>query len=181
MVEITCFNIKRGYYLIDDWGNIYSKISNKYLSYKIDKNGYKDVLLVCEDGIRRHFRVHRLVAATFLDNENDYPIVMHLDNDVQNNHYSNLKWGTISENTQQAYDDGCCSCNKPVYVYDKESLELVGEYISVSAMARDFGFATGYVGALSKIAEGKSKRPKEGKLKNYLLTNEKKLCIKINI
>lgn len=95
MVEITCFNIKRGYYLIDDWGNIYSKISDKYLSYKIDKNGYKDVLLVCEDGIRRHFRVHRLVAATFLDNENDYPIVMHLDNDVQNNHYSNLKWGGL--------------------------------------------------------------------------------------
>lgn len=51
----------------------------------------------------------------------------------------------------------------------------------MSAMARDFGFATGYVGALSKIAEGKTKRPKTGKLKNYLLTNEKKLCIKINI
>lgn len=66
-------------------------------------------------------------------------------------------------------------------MYDKESLELVGEYISVSAMARDFGFTTGYVGALSKIAEGKTKRPKTGKLKNYLLTNEKKLCIKINI
>ena len=34
------------------------------------------------------------------------PIVMHKDNNKQNNSINNLKWGTISENTKQAYDDG---------------------------------------------------------------------------
>lgn len=33
-------------------------------------------------------------------------IVMHLDNNPENNHYKNLKWGTQSQNILQAYRDG---------------------------------------------------------------------------
>lgn len=31
---------------------------------------------------------------------------MHLDNNPENNHYKNLKWGTQSQNILQAYRDG---------------------------------------------------------------------------
>ena len=167
--------------MIDEEGDIYSLIYNRYLSCKIDKDGYKDLCLVCEDSIRRHFRIHRLVAATFLDNPDDLPIVMHLDNDKQNNHFSNLKWGTVAENTQQAYDDGCCSCNKKVFMYDRETKEFICEFMSISELTRYFGLSIGCVESLSKVASGLKKQPKKGKLKNYIITYEEKYNIKINI
>ena len=129
MRDLVCFNIKKGYYQISEDGMIWSNFYNKYLAYKKDSDGYHDILLVCEDGKRRHFRVHRLVAMTYIGNPENLPVVMHLDNNKSNNHYSNLKWGTVQENTQQAYLDGCCSCNKLVYLYDRESKEFIALFI----------------------------------------------------
>ena len=91
MRDINCFNIKKGYYKITEDGKIWSNIYNKFLSCKHDKDGYLDLLLVCEDNKRRHFRVHRLVAEIYIGNPKNYPIVLHLDNNKLNNHYSNLK------------------------------------------------------------------------------------------
>ena len=56
--------------------------------------------------IGKAVNVHRLVAIAFIPNPNNYPVVMHLDNNPHNNSADNLQWGTISINTQQAYDDG---------------------------------------------------------------------------
>lgn len=59
------------------------------------------------------YSVHRLIAMAFLPNPNNLPVVMHLDNDKTNNKVSNLKWGTHSENTKQAYNEGrLTSCYK---------------------------------------------------------------------
>ena len=96
MRDIECFDINKGYYSISEDGKVYSKINKRFLKPKLMKDGYMDLLLVCEDGKRRHFRIHRLVASTYLDNPNNYPIVLHLDNNKINNHYSNLKWGYYS-------------------------------------------------------------------------------------
>jgi hypothetical protein len=53
-------------------------------------------------------QVSRLVALAWVKNPNPdiYDIVMHLDNNPENNHYKNLKWGTQSQNILQAYRDG---------------------------------------------------------------------------
>ena len=56
-------------------------------------------------GERVNESIHRLVAETFLDNPDNLPVVMHKDNDPLNNHVSNLKYGTQSENIQQAFDE----------------------------------------------------------------------------
>ena len=56
--------------------------------------------------IGKAVNVHRLVAMAFLPNPNNFPIVMHKDNDTSNNCVDNLMWGTTSMNTKQAYDDG---------------------------------------------------------------------------
>ena len=37
---------------------------------------------------------------------------MHLDNNKENKHYTNLKWGTISENTKDAFDSLMAQNNK---------------------------------------------------------------------
>ena len=55
---------------------------------------------------RKNEFIHRLVAQTFIPNPDNLPVVMHLDNDKLNNHVSNLKWGTQSDNVQQAINDG---------------------------------------------------------------------------
>ena len=45
--------------------------------------------------------VHRLVAENFIPNTNNYPCVMHMDDDPTNNHVSNLQWGTQKMNIHQ--------------------------------------------------------------------------------
>jgi hypothetical protein len=50
--------------------------------------------------------VHRLLGKAFIPNIHNYPLVMHIDNDGTNNNVQNLKWGTYSDNNQQAWDDG---------------------------------------------------------------------------
>jgi hypothetical protein len=42
--------------------------------------------------------VHRLVATYFVPNPKNLPIVLHKDNNKQNNHKDNLIWGTASDN-----------------------------------------------------------------------------------
>ena len=50
--------------------------------------------------------VHRLVAEAFIDNPNDYPCVMHKDNNPHNNSVDNLMWGNHSMNALQCVRDG---------------------------------------------------------------------------
>lgn len=55
--------------------------------------------------------VHRLVALAWVDN--DDPInnvwVNHEDGNKINNHFTNLKWGTVQYNIQHAHDNGLCA------------------------------------------------------------------------
>lgn len=92
-----------GLYTIDEYGNVYSIRSRKYLKQKPDKDGYMSVHL-CNKGKDKFPRVHQLVAEAFI--KNDDPInkttVDHIDNNKLNNHYSNLQWLSVSDNTRKA-------------------------------------------------------------------------------
>lgn len=50
-------------------------------------------------------QVSRLVALAYIPNPDNLPVVMHLDNNPLNNNVDNLKWGTQSDNIQQAYNE----------------------------------------------------------------------------
>lgn len=95
------------------------------LKDKIDWSGYRSTYLYYEKCYT--FKIHRLVALAFLPNPNNYPIVLHLDNNKLNCHYSNLKWGTSSENRQQAIDDGLAR-NPDVRQYYKVYNEETGDF-----------------------------------------------------
>lgn len=77
-------------YIIDEDGKIFSKKSNKYLKPRIDKDGYEKVILYNQNG-KKEFRVHRLVAESFLTNPNNYTIVNHKNEDRRDNRSLNLE------------------------------------------------------------------------------------------
>lgn len=90
-----------GYYTIDEYGNIYSIRSKKYLKHKIDKDGY-EIVHLCKNGNNYFKHIHRLLAETFILNENNYDTVDHIDNNKRNNSLDNLRWFPLSENVAKA-------------------------------------------------------------------------------
>lgn len=59
-----------------------------------------------KDGKSKWFRVHQLVASTFIPNPDNKPQVNHIDGCKFNNFVGNLEWCTQSENQQHAVDTG---------------------------------------------------------------------------
>lgn len=68
-------------------------IRGKIKAQTSDKDGYLLVKLK-DKGIERTFKVHRLVAAAFIENPNNYPTINHKDEDKKNNNVENLEWCT---------------------------------------------------------------------------------------
>lgn len=92
-------------YSIFSDGRVFSKFTNKFLKFRVDKDGYFDVSLVYNaNGDRMPFRVHRLVALKYLDKPENFNVVNHKDLNKQNNNVDNLEWSTVSLNTQHGYD-----------------------------------------------------------------------------
>jgi len=102
-------------YAITDHGEVVSfhkKSQNKEYMTKslagntnMKDNMYYTVGLWDGKKIKR-VRLHRLVCEAFNENPDNLSVVMHLDNNKLNCHYTNLKWGTSKENVQHAYDTG---------------------------------------------------------------------------
>lgn len=95
-----------GLYKINKQGDVYimKKLRAKEGIKKpsIDKDGYKQVNL-SKNGKCTTYKVHRLVALTFIPNPNNYPVINHIDGNKQNNKVDNLEWCTRSENDLHAF------------------------------------------------------------------------------
>jgi len=61
-------------------------------------NGYKQYKLLNDDGKQKMMLCHRLVALAFIPNPEQKQMVDHIDRNKFNNHISNLRWSTNSEN-----------------------------------------------------------------------------------
>lgn len=89
--------VRKNAYLISENGDVYSIISDKHLKSSVDKDGYFRVSL-----LNKTMSIHRLVAFHYVPNPNNHPVVDHIDGNKQNNHYTNLEWVTVQENTLRA-------------------------------------------------------------------------------
>lgn len=111
--EIEVKDIKgyEGLYSVDTNGNVYShpdrsnhKERKKIKGFIMD-NGYVYVYLY-KNSKRNTYKVHRLVAETFLENKENKKQVNHKDGDKTNNCVNNLEWCTQSENQRHAFKNG---------------------------------------------------------------------------
>lgn len=83
------------------------QFAGKMMKLSDGVSGYAVVRLSdTANGRRKSAKVHRLVAAAFIDNPMSKPEVNHIDSDRQNNHVCNLEWVTASENRLHGYHYG---------------------------------------------------------------------------
>lgn len=103
-------------YFLDTNGNIYYVDNSLRLLYKTLSQGYYYVHLYFKDGTYKTYRLHRLIAMTFIpvpDRHKNIPIeklfVNHIDGNKLNNKVENLEWCTSSENMIHAYKNNLWS------------------------------------------------------------------------
>lgn len=93
-----------GYTLDSDTSIVYGK-RGKSMKVKEDKYGYY-ILTFTVDNKNDTRRLHRVVAEACIPNPNNYPIVMHKDNNKLNCLKDNLQWGTTLMNNRQCQREG---------------------------------------------------------------------------
>ncbi len=98
MIEIKPIPGFFGRYMADTEGHIYSSSWHQTGTIKMmtpckDHKGYMRVNIY-----RRHWRVHRLVAMTFIPNLKNLPEVNHKNGIKHDNRVENLEWNTGSQN-----------------------------------------------------------------------------------
>lgn len=131
------------YYKISNFGRIKSKKTNKnnqyskkeiLRKYSDDGDGYFQVVLY-KPGVRKSYKVHKLVAITFLNkssfkympNENLKEIdlnkleVNHKDENKQNNHANNLEWCTKQYNCNYGKRNNKVKHCKKIIQYDLQN------------------------------------------------------------
>ena len=105
------------YYQVSDKGRIKSKDRSvfngrvwytkkgKVLKPTKTSTGYWKIELK-SDGVKKSYKVHRLVAFAFISKPDGKDLINHIDGNPLNNHFMNLEWCTQSENMKHAYETG---------------------------------------------------------------------------
>ena len=94
-------------YLISTLGNV-KTVNGKPKKIVYDNKGYGRVEL-WKNNKGKKFRVHRLVAETFIPNPLGKEQVNHIDGNKKNNCVSNLEWVTPKENIKHAIENNLSS------------------------------------------------------------------------
>ncbi|KKN98848.1 hypothetical protein LCGC14_0140890 [marine sediment metagenome] len=96
-----------GVYCISNLGRIKRILNSsktntdRILKPQINRFGYLQITL-CKNGHKKTLKLHRLVLESFVGDCLDGMECCHKDRNRQNNQLTNLRWGTKSENAQDA-------------------------------------------------------------------------------
>ena len=97
-----------GLYDVSDWGNVWSYRFGRLLKPALRGRGKRKYpfVLLHKNGKRTNWYVHTLVLLTFVGPRPPGLVALHGDDVATNNHRSNLRWGTDSENKHEAVTNG---------------------------------------------------------------------------
>ena len=139
-------------YQVSDQGRVKSLKFGKERILKPLRNtfGYLFVFL-CKNGEKKEYKVHRLVAKTFIPNPDNLPQVNHKDEDKDNNSVQNLEWCDSKYNNN--YGTRNEKLSKSVLQYTKSGV-FVREWKSATDVQRNLNYN---IGNISKCCNGKLK------------------------
>jgi hypothetical protein len=94
-------------YEVSSGGKVRRKGDSEHRKPRDDDRKHQRVNLTW-NGKREEPPLHQMVMELFGPPKpaGEHIVILHKDNDGTNNAISNLKWGTRSQNVQQAHDDG---------------------------------------------------------------------------
>lgn len=121
---------------------------SKILKLNEEERPYGEVVyyvVLSKNGKTKRFYVHRLVAISFLSNENKSLQINHKDGNPKNNNVSNLEWATSKENIQHAFKNNLISTKKPVQMLDSVNFDVLEEFESESDACRAIGAGQGQI------------------------------------
>lgn len=126
----------KGYegYEVSNTGKVRGKNVNEL---KPRSNGNYYFITLSNNGDKRNFYIHRLVAIAFLPNPDCLPQVNHKDENTYNNSVDNLEWCTnqYNQHYSKTYLKGAEASKKKVLQYDMNN-NLIKEWNSQSEAAR---------------------------------------------
>ena len=140
-----------GKYAATSCGKIWSYRSKRFIKPYTVGNGYLGVKL---NG--KNYRVHRLVAMTYIPNPEGLPHVNHKDENKHNNALPNLEWCDAKYNNNygtkiERQITSLLGTDSIIEVRHKKTNEIVGYFISQSAAARELNlFQSGISTAMSR-------------------------------
>lgn len=136
-----------GLYQVSNFGRI---VSLKYIFPRVRKlvkisSGHLLVQL-CNNGIKKTFPVHQLVAQAFISNPENKPEVHHIDGNPANNAVDNLMWVTRKEHKalHNIAEQNKITKSKRVGQYSLDG-ELIKEWPSTREIERQLGYNRGSI------------------------------------
>jgi hypothetical protein len=143
-------------YSIDVNGVITNIKTGKEIKSWVGGTGYLQVNLY-HKGSRSTFKLHRLVADTFIPNPIGLPVINHRDGNKLNNTIDNLEWTTQQDNVRHGVmSDNIRGVGRGAKIVEQYTLdgEMVNEFISCKIAAE---FIKGIEGSLRNAASGRQK------------------------
>lgn len=100
-----------GRYEVSNTGKVKGLFYKKYkiLKANTDKDGYRNVFLY-KNTKQKAYKIHRLVAITFIKNTTNKEQINHIDFNKSNNNVSNLEWCTPKENMKHYHNKKTLLC-----------------------------------------------------------------------
>jgi len=143
------------YYQVSSLGSVKSLGNNKFKKEKVlkfgkDKVGYCLVNL-CVNGKVKMYKVHRLVALTFLENPENKPQVNHINAIKNDNRVENLEWNTYSENIRHAFDNGLNKGRKGEIHHKSKLTEK--EVIKIREVYSTGSYSKKEIGVIFKVSQ----------------------------
>lgn len=147
-----------GFYQVSNLGRVRSLdryvlnkfVKGKILTPKTDKDGYLQICLY--NNGRKYYRIHRLVAQTFIPNHSNFPEINHKNEIKTDNRVENLEWCTTQYNSsygsraekiiETRNKKELKKAEKPVIMLTLEG-KPINEYKSISEASRKNNISLG--------------------------------------